>query len=232
MTRATKIVATLGPASNTPEVLEQMIRAGVDVVRLNFSHGNHETHAESYRRIRDAARQAGRHVAIMQDLSGPKIRTGPLSGGVAIPLKPGDELRIAEGDAPGGPGLVAFLRILAFAHDPRVRDAALVSVLAYAWGTHSGWVEACRDVGTWALAPAVGFLAEQGGVLTWGPPEVPASVARIVELLGEAAAPPPRVSRAEREAERDLVATRHAEVYAAVLAGERVDASTVGGEVA
>ena len=69
-------------------------------------------------------------------------------------------------------------------------------------------------------------------MLTWGPPEVPANVARIVELLGEAAAPPPRVSRAEREAERDLVATRHAEVYAAVLAGERVDASTVGGEVA
>ncbi|SOC57985.1 glycosyltransferase family 1 protein [Ornithinimicrobium cerasi] len=123
---------------------------------------------------------------------------------------------------------------------PRLSDERLwaylagldVSVLAYAWGTHSGWVEACRDVGTWALAPAVGFLAEQGGVLTWGPPEVPASVARIVELLEEAATPPPRVTRAEREAERDLVAARHAEVYAAVLAGERVDASTGGGEVA
>jgi pyruvate kinase len=104
--RYTKIIATVGPSSDRPETLEALIAAGVNIFRLNFSHGTHGTHAESFRRIREAARQAGRHVAIMQDLSGPKIRTGPLAGGVPIPLKPGDELCIAEGDAPGGPGRV------------------------------------------------------------------------------------------------------------------------------
>jgi pyruvate kinase len=104
--RHTKIIATVGPSSQRPEVLDALIAAGVDVFRLNFSHGTHETHAEWFRRIREATRRSGRHVAIMQDLSGPKIRTGPLVGGAAIPLKPGDELRIAHGDAPGSPGRV------------------------------------------------------------------------------------------------------------------------------
>lgn len=121
---------------------------------------------------------------------------------------------------------------------PRLSDDELwaylagldVSVLPYAWGTHSGWVEACRDLGTWALAPDVGHLREQGGVLTWGRPDLPADADRLVELLGRAASPPPRVSRTEREEQRNLVAARHAEVYAAVLAGQRVDASG-GGEV-
>jgi pyruvate kinase len=104
--RHTKIIATVGPSSDRPETLEALIAAGVNVFRLNFSHGTHDTHAEAFGRIRDAARQAEQHVAIMQDLSGPKIRTGSLVGGVPIPLKPGDELKIAEGDAPGGPGRV------------------------------------------------------------------------------------------------------------------------------
>src|SRR3954465_7671903 len=96
--RYTKIIATVGPSSDRPATLEALIAAGVDIIRLNFSHGTHETHAESFRRVREAARQMGRHVAIMQDLSGPKIRTGPLAGGTPIAFKPGDELRIAAGD--------------------------------------------------------------------------------------------------------------------------------------
>jgi pyruvate kinase len=104
--RHTKIIATVGPASDRPEVLDALIAAGVDVFRLNFSHGTHETHAESFRRIRDASRRAGKHVAIMQDLSGPKIRTGPLVGGRPVPLKPGEELRIAHGEEPGTVGRV------------------------------------------------------------------------------------------------------------------------------
>ena len=104
--RHTKIIATVGPASDSPETLEALIAAGVNVFRLNFSHGTHETHAAAFRRIREAARQAGEHVAVMQDLSGPKIRTGTLIGGAPIPLRPGEELRIAEGDGPGGPGRV------------------------------------------------------------------------------------------------------------------------------
>src|SRR4051794_13080473 len=104
--RPTKIIATVGPSSDRPETLEGLIVAGVNVFRLNFSHGTHAGHAESFRRIRAASRACGQHVAIMQDLSGPKIRTGPLRDNAPIPLAPGDELRIAEGDTPGGPGLV------------------------------------------------------------------------------------------------------------------------------
>jgi pyruvate kinase len=81
MTRATKIVATLGPASNTPEVLEQMIRAGVDVVRLNFSHGKAQDHIARADMVRAAADKVGKSVAIMADLQGPKIRVGKFENG-------------------------------------------------------------------------------------------------------------------------------------------------------
>ena len=81
MTRATKIVATLGPASNTPEVLEKMIRAGVDVVRLNFSHGSAQDHIDRATMVRAVADRVGKSVAIMADLQGPKIRVGKFEGG-------------------------------------------------------------------------------------------------------------------------------------------------------
>ena len=70
--RRTKIVATIGPASRDPEVLVRMVEAGMDVARLNFSHGNAEEHAETAQRVRDAAGRAGRQVAILQDLPGPE----------------------------------------------------------------------------------------------------------------------------------------------------------------
>lgn len=104
--RQTKIVATVGPASASVPHIEGMIAAGADILRLNFSHGTHATHAETFARIRAAARQAGRPVAIMQDLGGPKIRTGALDGGVPLTLTPGDVLRIATGPGPGRAGLV------------------------------------------------------------------------------------------------------------------------------
>ncbi len=88
MTRATKIVATLGPASNTPEVLEQMIRAGVDVVRLNFSHGKAQDHIDRATMVRAVAEKVGKSVAIMADLQGPKIRVGKFENG-KIELVPG-----------------------------------------------------------------------------------------------------------------------------------------------
>ena len=102
--RRTKIVATIGPASRDPDVLVQMIDAGMDVARLNFSHGTAEEHAETAQRVRDAANRAGRSVAIMQDLPGPKLRIGKLKDGIAE-LKPGDEVTFvcggneADGDA-------------------------------------------------------------------------------------------------------------------------------------
>ncbi|HJV96092.1 MAG TPA: pyruvate kinase [Albitalea sp.] len=88
MSRATKIVATLGPASSSAEVLAQMIHAGVDVVRLNFSHGKAQDHIDRAALVREVARQAGREVAIMADLQGPKIRVGKFEGG-KIMLEPG-----------------------------------------------------------------------------------------------------------------------------------------------
>jgi pyruvate kinase len=78
---ATKIVATLGPASSDPALLEAMIRAGVNVVRLNFSHGKAQDHIERAHLVREAAARAGREVAIMADLQGPKIRVGKFAEG-------------------------------------------------------------------------------------------------------------------------------------------------------
>lgn len=79
--RATKIVATLGPASSDPVLLEKMIRAGVNVVRLNFSHGKAQDHIDRARLVREAAQRAGREVGIMADLQGPKIRVGKFAEG-------------------------------------------------------------------------------------------------------------------------------------------------------
>ena len=81
MTRATKIVATLGPASSSPEVLESMLRGGVDIVRLNFSHGTAQDHIDRARLVREAAQRVGKEVAIMADLQGPKIRVGKFAEG-------------------------------------------------------------------------------------------------------------------------------------------------------
>ena len=105
--RQTKIIATVGPASDTDDMLDALISAGVDIVRLNFSHGTHETHAATFARVRRAAARAGRAVAILQDLGGPKIRTGLLEGGRPIRLDLGDELRINTGDALGRIGEVS-----------------------------------------------------------------------------------------------------------------------------
>jgi pyruvate kinase len=81
--RSTSIVATIGPASKEPHVLEAMILAGMDVARLNFAHGTRESHAETAAAIRAASERVGREVAILGDLPGPKLRIGPVAGGVA-----------------------------------------------------------------------------------------------------------------------------------------------------
>ncbi len=92
--RHTKIVATIGPASRDPETLARMVAAGMDVARLNFSHGTPEQHAETAQRVRDAAGRAGRAVAVLQDLPGPKLRIGPLEDD-HVELKPGDRVVFA-----------------------------------------------------------------------------------------------------------------------------------------
>src|ERR671936_468859 len=80
--RSTKIVATIGPASRSLDVLERMIRAGMDVARLNFAHETPEEHAETVTMIRQASERVGREVAVLQDVPGPKLRIGPVQGGV------------------------------------------------------------------------------------------------------------------------------------------------------
>jgi pyruvate kinase len=100
--RSTKIVATIGPASLETDTIERMIRAGLDVARLNFAHGTPEQHAETIEKVREASRRAERQVAVLQDVPGPKLRIGPVVGGVTH-LETGSEILLTsahvEGDA-------------------------------------------------------------------------------------------------------------------------------------
>jgi pyruvate kinase len=101
MVRRAKIVCTIGPACSDQATLEQLIRAGMDVARLNFSHGSHEEHERQFRTIRAAAEACEKPVAILQDLCGPKIRTGRFAGGTReVPA--GAIVTLAE-DQPGSP---------------------------------------------------------------------------------------------------------------------------------
>ncbi|MBT3714799.1 MAG: pyruvate kinase, partial [Anaerolineae bacterium] len=99
MQRKAKIVATIGPASDSEEILDALIRAGVNVARLNFSHGTHEEHAARITNIRKTAKKLGRSVGILQDLQGPKIRVGKLTE--SLRLEEGNHIRFyAEEDQP------------------------------------------------------------------------------------------------------------------------------------
>ncbi len=99
-THKTKIVATIGPASDSPEMLSRLIEAGLSVARLNFSHGEFSQHGEVIRRIREAARITGRRVAIMADLPGPKMRLGKIDP-EPIKLSPGDRFTLTNEDFVG-----------------------------------------------------------------------------------------------------------------------------------
>src|SRR5512132_1736420 len=125
--RRAKIVATMGPASSDPSTLEKLIALGVDVARLNFSHGRLEDHAQVLDRLRAASRHLGKAVAVLQDLQGPKIRTGPLKAGRAgVTLDPGAEIVITtEGELAGDEKLVSTT-YRHLAEDVRPGDRLLV----------------------------------------------------------------------------------------------------------
>src|SRR5512137_757400 len=89
MIRRTKIIATLGPASSSPEVIRQLIIAGMDVARLNFSHGSYESHEKIIKNLREISVELDIPVTIMQDLQGPKIRVGKM---------PGDQINLKKGE--------------------------------------------------------------------------------------------------------------------------------------
>src|SRR5262245_21199499 len=111
----TKIVATIGPASESPDILVRLIRAGLDVARLNFSHGSPSKHAEVIQRIRGAARETGRRVAIMADLPGPKLRLGKIDP-EPIQLVPDAHFTLTSDDIDGN----AQRASTTFAQLPRV----------------------------------------------------------------------------------------------------------------
>ena len=103
--RRTKIVATLGPTSSGVDAIAALIEAGADIFRLNFSHGDHASHARSFREICAARDRVGRRVAVLADLSGPKIRTGRFEGG-SIVLEAGETVTVTTRDVMGAPGLI------------------------------------------------------------------------------------------------------------------------------
>ncbi|HET9254143.1 MAG TPA: pyruvate kinase, partial [Pseudonocardiaceae bacterium] len=124
MKRRAKIVCTLGPVTSTPEKIRELVAAGMDVARLNFSHGSHAEHARVYQMVREASDESGRAVGILADLQGPKIRLGRFAAG-SVHWHSGDEVRVTVEDVPGThdrvsttyPGLAA---------DARVGDSLLV----------------------------------------------------------------------------------------------------------
>jgi pyruvate kinase len=124
--RATKIVATLGPASSSAEVLERMIRAGVDVMRLNFSHGTGQDHSDRAALIREVAGRVGKEVAIMADLQGPKIRVGKIEGGKTT-LVAGEKLVLDAGFSELGTSARVGLDYKELPRDVRPGDTLLLN---------------------------------------------------------------------------------------------------------
>jgi len=125
VTRRSKIVCTLGPASDAPRVLAGMVAAGMDVARLNFSHGSAADHRARAKAVRLEARRAGRNVAILQDLQGPKLRVGRFAEG-RVELVPGDAvLLVTRGGVVGSPRIIP-VPLASLARDCRPGDLVLL----------------------------------------------------------------------------------------------------------
>lgn len=120
----TKIVATVGPATDSKEMLIKLINAGVNVFRLNFSHGEHSVKADIIARIREINKETGSHVSILQDLQGPKIRIGEIENG-EVPIKPGQEIIISTEEIIGNGSRVSTT-YKDLATDVKVGDLVLV----------------------------------------------------------------------------------------------------------
>jgi len=107
MFNKTKIIATIGPSSNTASILKKMILSGMNVARLNFSHGRYDEHTKVFNFIRSQSRKLNRSVGILLDLQGPKIRTGLLEKGTPVKLKKGETVKITSTDVPGTSNIIS-----------------------------------------------------------------------------------------------------------------------------
>lgn len=125
----TKIVCTLGPASDPPEVLRAMIRAGMRVARINFSHGDQAVHAYHIDLVRQIAQEERRVVAVLGDLQGPRWRVGDIEGS-SVPLIPGQPITLTTRPVPGSPQEVYLL----------ARPT---------WSRSTGWRSRTKEVGHW-----------------------------------------------------------------------------------
>ena len=105
--KKTKIVCTIGPSSEAPEILEELVKSGMNVARLNFSHGTHEEHLEKIKTIRKIRRKLNAPIAIMLDTKGPEIRTGNFDVD-EIFLKPGDTFTLTTRDVIGNQDIEKF----------------------------------------------------------------------------------------------------------------------------
>ncbi len=125
MTRNAKIIATVGPATSSRAQLKRLLQAGVDVIRLNFSHGNYDDHAKVIKEIRALTKAEKRSLAILQDLQGPKLRTGMLEDGEAILLSPGEQINLTTRDVIGTKDTIQ-VKYDSFAQDVNEGDRILL----------------------------------------------------------------------------------------------------------
>jgi pyruvate kinase len=116
--RRTKIIATIGPASSDPAVLARMVRSGMDVARLNFSHGTYRDHSRAIRHIRGVSKRVGKHVGLLLDLQGPRLRVGEFEGGL-VRLSTGDEVTVTARS------IVGTARRIPIAYSGLMRDVAV-----------------------------------------------------------------------------------------------------------
>ncbi|KPJ94741.1 MAG: pyruvate kinase [Gammaproteobacteria bacterium SG8_11] len=159
MQRRTKIVATLGPATDDPKVLDKIIEAGVDVVRLNFSHGNADQHRERAEKVRNRARAHGRQVGVLVDLQGPKIRIGEFVDG-EIELNEGDTFTLdaALDESKGTKERVGI------AYKELVNDVSRGDTLLLDDGRIELWVEEVTDTEVRCQVKAGGTLSNRKGI--------------------------------------------------------------------
>ncbi|CAN5891542.1 pyruvate kinase [soil metagenome] len=155
--RRTKIVATLGPAVSSYELVRGLVEAGMDVARLNFSHGDHDLHRRSFEWVRRASVEAGRNVAVLQDIQGPKIRVGTFPGG-SVDLLPGSVVRLVPH------GIEGTATVIGCNYPHLLEDLAPGDRVILADGLIELAVTALLDDGVEAVVRMGGVLGDHKGV--------------------------------------------------------------------